>query len=107
MRFTEWVTLNGECISVNYDRMEPDPDRPGNLHLFTVKDAAHNRGERLVQLYRSEQLQKSVADACDFKIEHMMGINVIRRALDSGRLGFDAPFDELEYKELKVQKSDF
>ena len=98
MRFKDWVTLSGECISFAYDRAEPDPHRTGSLYLFEIKDAAHNRGQRLVQLYHTK---RSAKDAVDFKIEYTIGINIIRRALDSGELNFDAPFDESQYKEVR------
>jgi hypothetical protein len=104
IRFSEWVTLNGECISIAYDRAENDSHRLGALYLFEIKDAIQNRGQRLLQLYHARRFAK---DAIDFQIQYTVGINVIRRAFDSGELNFDTPFDELQYKELKIQNSDF
>jgi len=104
MHFSDWVTLGGECVSIAYDRVEDDPHRTGSLYLFEIKDAAHNRGQRLVQLYHAGRpIKQGIASDIEYKI----GINVIRRALDSRELDFDAPFDEVQYKELKIKKSDF
>jgi hypothetical protein len=104
-RFSNWVTLGGECVSIAYDRTEDDPERTGSLYLFEVKDAAHNRGQRLVQLYHAKRSTNDIV--VKFEIEQTIGINIIRRALDSRELDFDAPFDECQYKELKIKKSDF
>lgn len=102
----ERVTRNGECISIDYERIESDGHRPGTLYLFKVKDAAHNRGERLIQLYASQKFGLS-PDAFEFKIQYDIGINAIRRAIDSGQFSFDMPYDKHQYKELKLQNLDF
>jgi hypothetical protein len=100
------VTRNGDCIEVDYNRMQPDVHRDGVLHLFKIMDAAHNRGERLLQIYCPDELRQAV-NTCDYKVERRVGFNVIRRAFDSGELSFNAPYDKHLYKELKLQESDF
>jgi len=96
-----YVTVNGACVEVAFQRTEPD--RLGVWYLFRVKDFAKDRGERLVGVVRTgpDQMYRDVPMELDD-----FAINTIRRALDDGRLDFNAPFEADRYLELKFSRSD-
>jgi pyrimidine deaminase RibD-like protein len=99
------VTIDGECFEAEFERREVDSNRDGSLYLFRLRDLRRGRGERLVQLFRSGQLKKSIADY-DAIVE-MVRLNAIRRAFDAGFLSFDKMYDPEAYAELKLTASDF
>jgi hypothetical protein len=63
------------------------------------------RGERLVSLFRSDQIKLLNANYAA-RVE-LARINIIRRAFDSGKLSFDEPYDLQAYKPLEMKDSDF
>jgi predicted nucleotide-binding protein len=99
------VTLGGEVFEIAYQRKEQADNRDGVLYLFTITDRKSGRGMRHVMLYRGGPRDWYAQDY-DSRIE-VVRLNAIRRAFDSNRISFDAPFEEDRYIELKLQKSDF
>jgi GGDEF domain-containing protein len=101
-----FVTLSGECFEAEFEREQTAlPIRFGNYHLFKLHDVRSRRGDRLVSIFGTEQLQLLNPDY-DTGIE-LARINVIRRAFDSGKLSFNEPYNEHEYKGLDITDSDF
>jgi hypothetical protein len=99
-----FVTIGGECFQlVRQGNIEPFI-RDGELHKFHVIDCKRDRGNRLVSVFvafsPSEQPnpQEYIAVAC---------LNTIRRAMDSGELSFDLPYEQNRYKELSLDPSRF
>lgn len=100
-----FVTLGGECFDVEFRGEERDGQRAGTQHLFRLRDVRKARGDRLVSLFRSDQIK-----LLNPNYAHRVGvarINIIRRAFDSGNLSFDQPFEEDTYKPLVMKDSDF
>lgn len=101
-----FVTLSGECFDAEYEGEQTAlPTRLGSYFLFRLRDVRKERGERLVSIFRSDQiklLNPNYASRIEF-----VRINVIRRAFDSGTLSFDAPSDQHTYKTLDLKDSDF
>src|ERR1700688_1595779 len=100
-----FVTLAGECFEAEFQGEERDGRRIGTVHLFRLRDVRNERGERLVSVFRSEQI-KLLNPNYTARVEFVR-INVIRRAFDSGKLSFDEPYDEHTYKPLDMKDSDF
>jgi hypothetical protein len=100
-----FVTLGGECFDVEFRGEERDGQRAGTQHLFRLHDVRKGRGDRLVSLFRSDQIK-----LLNPNYAHRVGfarINIIRRAFDSGNLSFDQPFEEDTYRPLLMKDSDF
>ena len=106
MDVDKWfVTLAGECFEADFEREERHGQRAGSLHLFRLRDVRSGRGERLVTLFRSDQI-KLLNPNYTARVEFVR-INIIRRAFDSGKLSFDEPYDEHISKPLEMNDSDF
>ena len=99
-----FVTLTGECFEAAFEG-EERYRLSGNVLRFRLQDVRAGRGERLVSLFRSDQL-KILNPNYAARIEFAK-INIIRRALDSGKLSFNEPYEEQEYKPLGMIDSDF
>ncbi len=100
-----FVTLGGECFDVEFRGEERDNQRAGTQQLFRLHDVRKGRGDRLVSLFRSDQI-KLLNPNYASRVE-IARINIIRRAFDSGKLNFDEPFEEDAYKPLVMEDSDF
>lgn len=96
------VTIGGECFETEFERRERDSNRDGSLFLFRVRDLQHQRGERLVQLFRSGQVKTERETRAE--IAHL---NAIRRAFDLGHLNFNKAYDPERYEEVKLTVADF
>ena len=99
------VTLGGECIEVLYERRAVAADRDGVSYFFRVVDLVKNRGERLLSVTRFGP-ERGYGPDYATRIEEVC-LNVIRRALDSGSVSFDSPYDEHTCQELQLDASDF
>ena len=99
-----FVTLGGECFEAEFHGEERFR-LTGNVHRFRLHDVRGGRGERLVSLFRSDQI-KLLNPNYSARVEFAR-INIIRRAFDSGKLSFDEPYDQHEYKPLEMNDSDF
>jgi len=96
------VTLSGECFEAEFQGEVPFR-LTGPEHRFRLHDVRRGRPDRLVSLFTSDQIKSpNYADRIEF-----VRINVIRRALDSGKLSFDAPLDQQKYEPLEMRESDF
>lgn len=95
------VTLGDECLSIEFDRRELDPNRDGHLFLYRVRDLQHQRRERLVQVFKAGQLKVKDETRAD-----VARLNSIRRAFDSDRLKFGGGCDAERYEEVKLSVAD-
>jgi pyrimidine deaminase RibD-like protein len=96
------VTLSGECFEWIFQGEKGGIE--ASDQLFKLTDLVRGRGERLVSLCRTGQLNNAVP-SYKSRIEAVT-LNTIRRAFDSGVLSFDSP-NERQYKKLSLQTADF
>lgn len=99
------ATMGGEFLEFLFQRQEIAADRDGALYLFKLTDLMKHRGERLVSVFRPGPKEKCGAD-CDKGI-YTVCLNVVRRAIDSGVVNFDLPYEEHKYQELALDAADF
>jgi hypothetical protein len=100
-----FVTLSGACFDAKFEGEERDGRRPGNVHLFRLRDVRDGRVDILVSLFSSEQI-KLLNPNYAARIEFVR-VNVIRRAFDAGKLNFDEPYEEHMYQPLDIKDADF
>jgi hypothetical protein len=99
------VTLGGEYLEFQFERQETAPDRDGVFYLFKLTDLAKDRGDRLLSVYRGGPKEFYGTDY-DARV-HNVCLNVLRRAVDSGLVSFDVPYEKHKYQELALSAADF
>ena len=75
------------------------------FHLFKLTDLVKNTGERLASVVRFGP-KETYGTGYDLRIDTVL-LNVLRRAIDSGVVSFDLPYEEHKYQELTLNAADF
>ena len=105
---TKLVTLQGECLDVEYEGERRAIDRDGVFHNFQVTDLARARGLLRVSVFRGGPRDAYVPTIAEYDSrEYTVVLNMIRRAFDRGDLNFEVHCDSSSYKEIRLQPLDF
>src|ERR1700735_449907 len=101
------VTLNGECIDVEYDGIIPGPLN-GVFHSFRLGDAVKKRGVLPVGVIQEGSKDRYTTSLMDYdRREDAVVLKAIRQAFDRGVLNFDAPIDTSTPQRIALEPSDF